>query len=966
LRDAFGIETHADKKSAPYDDPDDGACRLWHQACMNSHASGSTGGSSRPNTPLVHGHDYAIDSQDGYSTVSSGSSSASSDAMDDEHAEVETMEEAGGSGIDNDDDDSGQEDDWESEIGTEEEDTGQSGAGDLIRASIDRASPTLKDPRTGSDEGPEATDDEDGFVTTDGEDEEEEIEQRDPVPVGPVAANNLPMRPDMARRRSSGKDKNKTTPIREVPRSARLGDGLDGSGKGKVGASNLVSSTPKASSYPTPLGSLVDAKHPHVAEVTRTRSHLEDLMARQGIEDSRAEIKGTRKLRWDGKAWSRETPQMKAERERSFGQVLDLVFNKTDGSVDVQAMCRNVVTGRRESSSTGRGSGSPAGEVREGETGQSLPAVTLADCSVSPCTRASEWQHAGTVSIGGIQDSHQSHVDESKASSLTTASSSLGGPEVRVVGPTPVPSRVGSLGDTSAPTPPKTPLGSIMHPPLALPRIYETTGSLTGSTLAAVASRSASLAPMSTITSPPHRSRAVSDRSVKSQASSDKSNLSRSPVYSPQVEKEDPMATMVTGSVGNSSSGSGRRDRRSSKGSSGTSGEQRLSSSALRRLTESQVGQTSSGQAVSSSARKKGKKSMFFIHSPSDRRRHGSVSAVSDGGSTDAGSTLAESSVGTTRVPASPGRPRSIGKPGTSPLACNVSTSDQVMHTLPITSAEVMTSSPQPLAGVVETPKDNKVATTSLVRRKSSGGSKAPPRRLSTEAKSAVAKMHPAHAQMQRVLAPKRVASASNMAGKFAGEKAKAAAAIAARLEAQQQQEKERQQEARSKILDMKRQKSEPDFLGAQARAAQLSQDNEEEDESFETVDDEEDDDDSDDNDAGWSSASDSPQKDGKKEKRPNDTFATGVKGKAVANKVVAGALSQQVKAAEEAQRKRELFAKRAIFGNSGQSSLSLSRPEPAKSETISSRPGLLSNLFETQRDVLQRGESMADLVSCQ
>jgi hypothetical protein len=288
------------------------------------------------------------------------------------------------------------------------------------------------------------------------------------------------------------------------------------------------------------------------------------------------------------------------------------------------------------------------------------------------------------------------------------------------------------------------------------------------------------------------------------------------------------------------------------------------------------------------------------------------------------------------------------------------------MDTLPITSAEVMTSSPQPLAGVDETPKDNKVATTSLVRRKSSGGSKAPPRRLSTEAKSAVAKMLPAHAQMQRVLAPKRVASASNMAGKFAGEKAKAAAAIAARLEAQQQQEKERQQEARSKILNMKRQKSEPDFLGAQARAAQLSQDNEEEDESFETVDDEEDDDDSDDDDAGWSSASDSPQKDGKKEKRPNDTFATGVKGKAVANKVVAGALSQQVKAAEEAQRKRELFAKRAIFGNSGQSSLSLSRPEPAKSETISSRPGLLSNLFETQRDVLQRGESMADLVSCQ
>ena len=420
------------------------------------------------------------------------------------------------------------------------------------------------------------------------------------------------------------------------------------------------------------------------------------------------------------------------------------------------------------------------------------------------------------------------------------------------------------------------------------------------------------------------------------------------------------MATMNERSSATSNDGSERCERGASKDSTGTSGEQRLSRSALRRLGESQVEPSGDSQAASS-ARKKGKKSMFFIHSPSDRRRHGSVSAVSDG-STDAGSTLADSSVGTTRVPASPGRPRSVGKPGTSPLACHVSNPEQPSDMLPITSTEVLTSSPQPLVGVAEPPKDSKIAGTSGLRRKSSGASRAPARRTSTETKPAVTKMHPAHAQVQRIHAPKRVPSASNMAGKFAGEKAKAAAAIAARLEAQQQQEKERQHQARSKILDMKRQKSEPDFLGAQARAAQRSQ--EEEDESFETVDDAEDDEDSEDNEAGWSSASDSPQKAEKKEKRSSDVSVAPGKSKVVANKTASTVQSQQAKAAEEAQRKRELFAKRAIFGNSGQSSLSLSRPEPTKPEVIPSRPGLLSNLFETQRDVLQRGESMADLVS--
>ena len=861
-------------------------------------------------------------SDDGYSTISSGSSSASSASGDRQEGGSKTEEE-----------------DWESASEAEGGGPESVAARPVVKDTPKgkRVSPQVKEEQVQSDE-------DEGFITTDDEIEE----SPPPPPTHPPTSRKASARPELGRRKSSNKEKGRVTPATGVQRPPA-----------KQSAS---SSTPKASSYPTPSGSLVDAKPPHVG-VTRTRSHLEDVTSRQKMDESRAEITGARKMRWDGKGWTRETAQMTAERERSFGQVLDLVFNRSEGSVDVQEMCRNVVTARRNSHSTGRGSGSPTSDTQEGEKATAAPSVVVADCSISPRNTSENWKRPEGVSIGSIMDTHQPRYHDSKSSSLTTESMSLGAPEVRVVGPTPVPSRVGSLGDTTAPTPPKSPLGSVMHAPLALPNISETAGN-TGGSMSAGASRLAGLTPMSSVAH--NRTRVPSGQSDKTQSSiSSKSTLGNSPVYSPQLEKDDPIDTAILAQMAGESTKSARRDRSSSR-ESGDSSEQRLSASALRRLGEVQGGQVASSHANSSS-RKKGKKSMFFIHSPGDRHRHGSVSAVSDG-STDAGSTLADSSVGTSRVPASPGRPRSVGRPGTSPLACDASNGpNQIGAPAPITSAENMVASPQPIADVAELCSEVKSHASGAARRKSSGSSRLPPRRPSHE-KQPTLRTNPAHAQLQRLQGPpKRIASASNMAGKFAGEKAKAAAAIAARLEAQQQQEKEKQQEARSRILDMKRQKSEPDFLGAQARAAQRTQ--EEEDESFETVDEDEDDQSDENDEDGWSSASDSPGKPKKTGGQSGSGLLIAGKGKNTANKAAAStAQTQQAKAAEEAQRKRELFAKRAIFGNSGQSSLSLAKPEPiAPAGGVAfPRPSLLSKAFETQRDVLQRGESMADLVCSQ
>lgn len=217
--------------------------------------------------------------------------------------------------------------------------------------------------------------------------------------------------------------------------------------------------------------------------------------------------------------------------------------------------------------------------------------------------------------------------------------------------------------------------------------------------------------------------------------------------------------------------------------------------------------------------------------------------------------------------------------------------------------------------------------------------------------------------------AAKRTDSMSNMAGRLREMKANAAAAISARLAAQQKVEKERLTEQRAKLLASKRQRSEPDMLAAQQRLiaeAGQEQDGSENDEDYEDVDDdtaageEEEDDDA------WSSATDESAKGaglviGKAKPKPKRDPAAIAAAKALA-------------AEEDAKRKRELFAKRAIFGTGGMSGLSTVTPvapranspgevNPANA-TGASKPGLLTNLFERQRDVLRRGDSMVSLVS--
>ncbi|KAJ9091114.1 hypothetical protein QFC20_007721 [Naganishia adeliensis] len=198
--------------------------------------------------------------------------------------------------------------------------------------------------------------------------------------------------------------------------------------------------------------------------------------------------------------------------------------------------------------------------------------------------------------------------------------------------------------------------------------------------------------------------------------------------------------------------------------------------------------------------------------------------------------------------------------------------------------------------------------------------------------------------------------------------KANAAAAISARLAAQLKAEKERLNEQRAKLLASKRQRSEPDMLAAQQRLiaeAGQEQDGSENDEDYEDVDDdtaageEEEDDDA------WSSATDESAKGaglviGKAKPKPKRDPAAIAAAKALA-------------AEEDAKRKRELFAKRAIFGTGGMSGLStVTRVAPRANSpgevnpanaTGASKPGLLTNLFERQRDVLRRGDSMVSLV---
>jgi hypothetical protein len=180
------------------------------------------------------------------------------------------------------------------------------------------------------------------------------------------------------------------------------------------------------------------------------------------------------------------------------------------------------------------------------------------------------------------------------------------------------------------------------------------------------------------------------------------------------------------------------------------------------------------------------------------------------------------------------------------------------------------------------------------------------------------------------------------MAGKFQGEKARAAEAIAARLQAQQEAEKARQAETRDKLLASQRQKSMPVIAMAQRRKTQGVPI---------VVDDDEDDDEE------WSSETEETLNSG----GAAAADADGARANETALKQAKGKEMDLVKAADEARRQRELFAKRAVFGEAGQPGTSRASSGLAHAAR---KPGLLSNLFETQRDVIRRNASMVDLVS--
>ena len=223
-----------------------------------------------------------------------------------------------------------------------------------------------------------------------------------------------------------------------------------------------------------------------------------------------------------------------------------------------------------------------------------------------------------------------------------------------------------------------------------------------------------------------------------------------------------------------------------------------------------------------------------------------------------------------------------------------------------------------------------------MKRRTSSASQKVPPhlahRRVSNERH--LNKQH--HGPHQG--AQKRNASAAQMAGKFQGEKARAAEAIAARLQAQHAAEKEKQAEARDKLLASQRQKSMPVIAMAQRRKTQ----------GVPIVADDEDE---------WSSETEETVTSGV-------AAATGEDGHTASEtgpKRLRGKEMDLVKAADEARRQRELFAKRAVFGEASKCG---EREESSGPANAPRKPGLLSNLFETQRDVIRRNASMVDLVS--
>ncbi|GHJ90030.1 hypothetical protein NliqN6_6432 [Naganishia liquefaciens] len=829
----------------------------------------------------------------------------------------------------------------------------------------------------------------------------------------------------------------------------------------QVSSTTYSSSTPKASSYPTPSASYVPSQtHSGMSSanasvqpppgISRTRSH--------GGETGTAS-RHSHSGRLEGQSvWG----QWRRAGERSFGEVVDDVFRvvrvedlvlkrvhsrevslPTEG--DVQT--RDTAVQQQQSTAPAKApvekqgvSTEDSGSIHWGETTAKPLRILQEDISPRTTPGLQAVYHESPLQIADdtlpgqqaeqpliVAPAHQSSdwtaSDDATASpkkslgtyNLATPISAVSmGPIVRVVEPTPAPSRVGSAGEIS-------PLGGRL---LASGTINQelshkhqrqqadddvTLHDQLGKSVRK-ASGTVQLHPMT----PLEHKHAVIDlkpdpvRRLSSARSEQSSRSgSASTPGSPMVERDNPMEAAGLQQATPSSRGTAVESLESPV----------LSGSAVQRVNDSATARPLKNSMEHSrhaakhvqhghgqSSGKKSKKSIFFIQSPGDNRsrrtsgRKGSISGGSEASTEADGASFAGSSVGLPSPAAkSPSTRRSTGGScaATSPLAKELArpAATDDTHDLHPNQSENTAKVAPPEEASLNTATNSEPPVSATQRRASAGskhsGAVSGMRRTSSTAHAHASGHGHGHGHGHRTSvhhstqvtgghgkthataaanlgAAKRTDSMSNMAGRLREMKANAAAAISARLAAQQKAEKERLAEQRKKLSAAKRQQSEPDMLAVQQsllREAEEEADEAENDDDYEDVDDDtvggEDDDDA------WSSATDESAKNtgliiGKAKPKPKRDPAAVAAAKAAA-------------AEAEAQRKRELFAKRAIFGPGGMTGMSTLKPAVAQADSKSvpipaatsssiSRPGGLTNLFEKQRDVLRRADSMVDV----
>lgn len=657
------------------------------------------------------------------------------------------------------------------------------------------------------------------------------------------------------------------------------------------------SSTPKASSYPTPSQS-IRPSHTFL----RSHSHLphpsDTALPSDALASAAQEAERQQRLQMFSIAKARRA-------NRPFGEVLKDVF-RVPSVNEVMEAC-NASHQLAVSQQAGGISAVDGEELKRkisvGGLGSSLSLGTAPGAAVGVAAVQGEEEEEDKRMAVMNSPAMPSVISTSLTSAPETATET---PELRLVEPTPVPSRVGSLNNGSPGMGRFSPLArhdaatSLHASPAQLARMPSNT---------AISGYGTGLMPMTRM------------------ASTSSTQRSSSPVFSPQEEKSDPIASLHVGPPRRTSS----EDTRSS--SPGPSSLRKPSSMTHRRSSGSSASRPHvqiAPEALSAAQKKKDKKSMFYIQSPGDR--YGSVS----------GSETSQSS-NTSGMSNQLSRPSKLSG---SPLATNkldvvVKTAPSPVSPPPNTrnnTTETPTAVQSPEESLTRVP-SRRMSSVSVASagRHHSGGPPTHHRKVSDDSTKHGHKSHAGRATAGHA-GPKRTGSAAQMAGKFQGEKARAAAAIAARLQAQQESERLKQAEQRRQHLSLaKRQQSAPNLeqirRNAELQDAEVVNGSAEDDED-------------------WSSETDETANEAE------DALMFGKnKGKGKARNIP----MDLARAADEAQRQRELFAKRAIFGSNGES-----RPQVSGLSGVSggSRPGLLSNLFETQRDVIRRGDSMVNLVS--